>query len=60
MDKKNRFYKVYNNLPLKLRDEAVVVINNDAISWRLAKLYIEEGTKLGEDILEKLDRMKII
>lgn len=60
MDKKNRFYKVYNSLPLKFRDEVVVVINNDAISWRLAELYIEQGTKLGEEILDKLDQLNII
>lgn len=60
MDKKQRFYKVYSNLPLSLREEAIVVINNEAITWKLAKLYIDENTKLGEKILEKLDQFKFI
>ena len=60
MDKKERFYKVYNSLPLKVREEVIVVVNNEPISWQLARLYIDEGTKLGEEILEKLDKFKII
>lgn len=64
MDKKQRFSKVYNNLPLNLRDEIILVINDDEhkepITWRVAKLYVEEETKLGEEILEKLDRLGII
>lgn len=60
MNSKDKFYKVYNNLPLKLRDGAIVVIDNETISWRLAKLYIDEDTKLGEKILDKLDRFGFI
>jgi len=64
MDKKERFYKIYNNLPLSLRDEIILVINvndhKEPITWRVAKLYIDEETKLGEDILGKLERLRII
>jgi len=60
MDKKQRFYKVYSNLPLNLRNEIVAVINNEPISWKVAKLEIEGETKLGEEILQKLEELKII
>lgn len=60
MNKKDRFYKVYNNLPLNLREEVIVVVKEDAITWRLAKLYIDENTKLGEEILERLIRYGFI
>lgn len=64
MDKKQRFYKVYNNLPFILRDEVILVINvnnqKEPVTWRVAKLYIDEETKLGEEILRKLDRLEII
>lgn len=60
MDKKQRFYKIYSNLPLNLRNEIVVVINNEPLTWKVTKLYIDEDTKLGEEILAKLERLKII
>jgi len=60
MDKRERFYKIYSNLPLNLRDEIVVIIENEPYSWKVAKLEIDEQTKLGEKILEKLEKLEII
>lgn len=60
MSKKERFYKVYANLPLNLRDEIVAVVNNEPITWKVAKLEIDKSTKIGDLILDKLDSMKII
>lgn len=60
MDKKQRFYKVYSNLPLGLREELVAVIDREPISWRVAKLEIDENTKKGEEILDQLIRLEII
>ncbi|MHA1372506.1 MAG: hypothetical protein ACTSRA_22635 [Promethearchaeota archaeon] len=60
MDKKQKFYKVYSNLPLNIREEIVVVYNDEPISWKVAKLYIDENTKSGEEILEKLSELNII
>lgn len=64
MDKntrESRFYRVYANLPINLRDEIISVIpGKGPITWNVAYLEIENGTKLGEDILEKLDELKII
>lgn len=60
MDLKERFYKVYNNLPLNLREEVVLVINNEPITWKVAKLEIDQNTKLSLEILEKLSELIII
>ncbi len=60
MDKKQRFYQVYNNLPLNLREEVVIIVNNEPITWKVAKLEIDENTKIGEEILDKLELLKII
>lgn len=59
-DKKQKFYKVYSNLPLNLRAEVVVVVNNEPITWQVARLEIDGETKLGEEILDKLEELKII
>lgn len=60
MDKKERFNKIYANIPLNLRDEVIIVIENEPISWKVARLYVEENTKLGELILKKLEELKVI
>jgi len=60
MDRRQRFYKVYSNLPLNLRSEVIAVINDESITWRVAKLEIEGKTKLGEEILERLEELEII
>lgn len=63
-NKKDRFYKVYNNLPLGVRDEVVAVVNisgyNEPISWRVAKLEIDEDTELSKKILSNLEKLGII
>lgn len=60
MDLKEKFYKVYNNLPLNLRDEVIIVIGEEPITWKVARLEIDQNTKLAQTILEKLDALSII
>lgn len=60
MSLQERFYKVYNNLPLNLRDEVILVINDEAITWKVARLEIDQNTKLSKTILEKLAALGII
>ena len=60
MNKKQRFYKVYSNLPLNIREEIIIVYKDEPMSWKVAKLYIDENTKQGKEILEKLDKLNII
>lgn len=57
---KERFYKVYNNLPLNLREEVIVVLNNEPITWKVAKLEVDQDTKLSRVILEKLEGLGVI
>lgn len=60
MTNKEKFFKVYANLPLNLRDEIVLVIDDEPITWKIAYLEIKENTKLGERILEKLEVLEFI
>lgn len=57
---KNRFYKVYGNLPLNVRDEIVIVINSEPMSWKVAKVEIDNNTKIGGLILSRLIALEII
>ena len=60
MTSRDKFYKVYANLPLGLREEIVVVIDGQPISWQVAKMEIDNNTQTGEKILNKLEALKII
>lgn len=60
MDNKALFYRVYANLPLHLRRDIIVVINDEPFTWNSARLEIENDTKTGELILQKLVAMGIL
>ena len=58
---KERFFKVYANLPINLRREIVLVLpEKGPITWNVAYLEINNDTSLGEEILQKLIDLKII
>jgi len=57
---RDRFLKVYVNLPLNVREEVVCVIDDKPITWNVAYLEVKHNTKLSEEILDKLDELEII
>lgn len=57
---KEKFLQVYSNLPLGVRKEIILVIDNQPITWNVANLEISENTKLGKEILKKLEKLGII
>ena len=52
--------KIYANLPLGMRDEIVVVVNNEPLTWNAAKLEIEQNTPKGKEVLKILTSLKIL
>jgi len=60
MDRKTQFLKVYANLPLGARDEIVVVVDGEPLTWKSAKLEIEQDTLKGKQVLETLTNLKIL
>lgn len=58
---KERFFRVYANLPIGLRDQVVVVMPDvGPMSWNAAYIEVNSDTKLGNAIVEKLIESKII
>lgn len=58
---KERFFRVYANLPISLRDQVVVVMPDvGPMSWNAAYIEVNNSTKLGDAIVEKLIEQKII
>lgn len=58
---RERFLKLYPNLPINLRKETILVLEDQGpISWEVAYLEVKNKTNLGEKILRKLTELKII
>lgn len=56
----SRFHQVYANIPMKIREQIVVVIDDKPLSWNAAFVEIDQQTKLGAEIYNKLVEMDII
>ena len=59
---KERFLKIYANIPLGLRSETICVVGKEdrPVSWDVAFVEIEQDTPLSKIILEKLDKLNLI
>lgn len=57
---KEKFLKIYANLPIPVREEIVLKIDEKTISWNVAYLEISQDTTLSKTILEKLEKLQII
>jgi len=59
---KERFLKIYANLPINIREEIIYVVlpEKQPITWNVAYLEVKNNTSLGKDILKKLEELKII
>lgn len=56
----SRFLRVYSNLPQRLKDQIVIVIDDEPMTWNAVYLELKEETKLGRRILKKLEGMGLI
>lgn len=60
MEKEEEFFKVYSNIPIDERNNVVVVVEKQPISWYLAYQEVKNKTKLGYKILKILKDLEII
>jgi len=60
VDKRVQFLKIYANLPLGTREDIIVVINNEPLTWKAAKLEVEQDTPKSKEILEILTNLGIL
>lgn len=57
---KDKFLRAYSNMPLGVRSEIILVIDNRPITWNVAFIEIDNDTKMGERILNKLIDLGLI
>lgn len=60
MDPRTRFHQIYSNLPLSLRNEIILVVDDGPITWNVANIEIENDTEKGKKILESLIGLGIV
>lgn len=59
-DLKERFLKVYADIPLKVREEIILVLDGEPITWNAAYIEIKNDTANSDKILSKLTEMELI
>ncbi len=57
---KERFLKIYANLPIGLRSEIICVVEDKPISWNVSFVEIDQDTVLSKTILEKLNKLNLV
>jgi hypothetical protein len=57
---KDRFLRAYSNLPLGLRNEIILIIDNKPITWNVAFIEIDKNTEKGKKIIKKLIELELI
>ncbi|MFH0987782.1 MAG: hypothetical protein V1763_00215 [Parcubacteria group bacterium] len=58
---KERFLKIYSNLPLGIRQEIILVLEDGRpITWDVAFIEVTNDTELSKEILTMLKSLEII
>jgi hypothetical protein len=59
--RKEKFLKIYSNLPLGIRQEIILVLDDRGpITWDVAFIEVKVDTPLSKIILDKLEKLRII
>lgn len=56
----SRFHMIYPSVPLAERNNTIVVIDNEPMSWKLVRLHVEQKTEIGKRALEQMAKLDII
>ncbi len=59
-DKREKFLKVYPNVPEGLREDIIVIVDGKTYNWNTSFFEIKENTKLGEKILKALEDLGVL
>ncbi len=57
---RDRFLKIYADIPLNPRKEIVLVIDKEPITWNVAYVEISSKTEKSKQILKMLEELRII
>ncbi|MBR3204488.1 hypothetical protein IKF81_02280 [Candidatus Saccharibacteria bacterium] len=56
----SRFLSIYANIPLKLRNDIIAIVDEQPYTWNSSYLEISNNTETGKKIYKQLIKMEII
>ena len=60
-DKRTKFMRIFANIPEKIRGEdIIVVVNEKPFTWNAAMIEVKNDSKLGKEIIKKLENTGIL
>ena len=60
-DKKEKFLRIFANIPEKIRGEEVIaVVDDKPFTWNNAVIEVKNDTDLGRKILKQLEKIEVI
>ena len=57
---KEKFLKVYANLPPPEREQVIAIVDDKTYSWNVAHNEISNDTELGKKILKKIETLGLL
>jgi len=60
LGRKEKFLKVYANIPLGVRQEVILVNDDQPLSWDTVYIEVVNDTPLSKIFLEKLEKLDLI
>jgi hypothetical protein len=57
---REKFLKIYADVPLAFRNQIIAVLEGEPISWNVAYIEIKGDTKKGTELLKKLREFRIL
>ena len=55
-----KFLQIYANLPLSQRNEIVIVVDSEPLTWNAVNIEVQNNTTKSIEILQKLVNLGII
>lgn len=59
-DTREKFLRVYANVPDSLRSDIIAVVNGKTYSWNASYIEVKDDTLLGEKILKALEALGVL
>jgi len=59
-EKRAKFLRIYANIPDKLREDIIVLVDGKTYTWNASYIEIKNNTDLGKKILKEMGVTKII
>lgn len=59
-DKREKFLRMYANIPEGLRGDIVAVVDEKTYTWNIAYIEIKDNTELGKKLLKALEGLGLV